>query len=46
MLKHNIPFGVVKNLDEVLNEESAQSLIKEEEIAGIQTKRMTQIAFK
>lgn len=46
MLKHNIPFGVVKNLDEVLKEESAQSLIKEEEIAGVQTKRMTQIAFK
>lgn len=46
MLKHNIPFGVVKNLDEVLKEESAQSLIKEEEITGIQTKRMTQIAFK
>lgn len=46
MSKHFIPFGIVKNLDEVLNEETAKSLIREEDISGIQTKRMTQIAFK
>ena len=46
MSKHFIPFGIVKNLDDVLKEESAKSLIREEEISGIKTKRMTQIAFK
>jgi crotonobetainyl-CoA:carnitine CoA-transferase CaiB-like acyl-CoA transferase len=45
-LKHFIPFGIIKNIDEVLTEKSAQLLIRNEEIEGVNTKRMTQIAFR
>lgn len=42
----NVPAGKVKNLKEVFNDESAQSLIREELIDGIQTKRITSVVFK
>ena len=41
-LKENIPAGIVRNLREVFEEESAESLIREEN----GTKRVSQIAFK
>ncbi len=42
----NVPAGKVKNLEEVFSDESAQSLIREELIDGVQTKRITSIVFK
>lgn len=42
----NVPAGKVKDLAEVFAEAAAQSLIREEEIDGISTKRITSIAFK
>ena len=42
----NVPAGKVKRLDEVFNDESAKSLIREEDVNGIKTKRITSIAFK
>jgi len=42
----HIPVGVVKNLSEVFSETSAQQLVRQEIQDGIDTKRVTQIAFK
>jgi len=42
----NVPAGKVKKLDEVFKEEAAQSLIREEEVNGLLTKRITSIVFK
>jgi len=42
----NIPFGFIKNLKEVFEEKSAQELILEEEMEGIQTKRIKSVVFK
>lgn len=41
-----IPMGIIRNLQEVFDQKSAQSLIREEEIDGFSTKRVTQIAFQ
>lgn len=46
MRKENVPAGKIKNLHEVFEEKNAQQLIREENIDGIQTKRVTSIAFK
>lgn len=46
MLKENVPTGKIKNLEEVFRNSDAQNLIREEEIEGINTKRVTSIAFK
>ncbi len=40
-----IPCGHIKNLQEVFKDEAAQNLIREEEIEGVVTKRVTSIAF-
>ncbi|MCH2225555.1 MAG: CoA transferase [Crocinitomicaceae bacterium] len=42
----NIPAGKVKNLSDVFMEQSAQSLIREEIIDGVKTKRITSVIFK
>ncbi|TNE52700.1 MAG: CoA transferase [Bacteroidetes bacterium] len=44
--KSYVPLGVVRDLSEVLNEEKAKSLIREEELHGLQTKRVSSLAFK
>lgn len=41
-----IPTARIKNLAEVFNDNEAQTLIREEEISGKPTKRVTSIAFK
>ena len=46
MLAENVPAGKIKNLEEVFSNSAAQNLIREEEIEGINTKRVTSIAFK
>ncbi|MEY3236135.1 MAG: hypothetical protein RI883_236 [Bacteroidota bacterium] len=46
MLSENVPAGKIKNLEEVFSNADAQNLIREEEIEGINTKRVTSIAFK
>lgn len=40
-----VPAGIVRTLDLVLGDEEAKRLIRTEELNGIQTKRMTSIAF-
>jgi crotonobetainyl-CoA:carnitine CoA-transferase CaiB-like acyl-CoA transferase len=42
----NVPAGKVRNLKEVFEDEKAQSLILEEEIEGIKTKRIRSKIFK
>jgi len=46
MLAENVPAGKIKNLEEVFSNADAQNLIREEIIEGINTKRVTSIAFK
>jgi crotonobetainyl-CoA:carnitine CoA-transferase CaiB-like acyl-CoA transferase len=46
MLAENVPAGKIKNLEEVFSNSDAQNLIREELIEGINTKRVTSIAFK
>jgi crotonobetainyl-CoA:carnitine CoA-transferase CaiB-like acyl-CoA transferase len=46
MLQDNVPAGKIKNLQEVFSEKEASSLIREENISGIPTKRVTSIAYK
>lgn len=41
-----IPIGEIKTLDKVLNSELAKSMILEEEIDGVNTKRLSSVAFK
>lgn len=42
----NIPFGLVKNMQEVFADETARQLILEETIDGLQTKRTKTVVFK
>ena len=42
----NIPAGKIQNLQEVFSSEKAQSLVREETIEGISTKRVTSVVFK
>ena len=44
--KLNVPAGKIKNLKEVFDEKNAQDLILEEEIEGVQTKRIKSVIFK
>ena len=44
--KVNVPAGRIQNLKDVFSSERAQSLVREEIIAGVPTKRVTSIAFK
>ena len=46
MLEQKVPAGKIKNLAEVFSDEDAQSLVREETIDGISTKRVSSIAFK
>ncbi|MBI2259519.1 MAG: CoA transferase [Flavobacteriia bacterium] len=42
----HVPFGIIKEIDEVLNDKAIQSLIKEEKIDTVVSKRISSIAFK
>lgn len=44
-LKEYVPCGKIKNLNEVFEAKEAQQLIREEEIDGVLTRRVTSIAF-
>lgn len=46
MEKVNVPAGKIKDLAEVFESKAAQNLIREEEIEGIQTKRVASVVFK
>lgn len=45
-VQHYVPCGIIKNLEEVFQEESAQHLIREEVIDGKKTKRVTGNSFQ
>jgi crotonobetainyl-CoA:carnitine CoA-transferase CaiB-like acyl-CoA transferase len=45
-LENHVPCGKIKSLDEVFEEAQAQKLIREETIDGLETKRVTSVAFK
>lgn len=44
--EQNVPAGEIKSIDRVFEDAHAQSLVREERISGIDTKRVTGIAFK
>jgi hypothetical protein len=46
MRSEKVPYGVVKDLSEVLDSERANSMMKTEIIDSTISKRMPQIAFK
>jgi crotonobetainyl-CoA:carnitine CoA-transferase CaiB-like acyl-CoA transferase len=46
MLALNVPCAKINNLKDVFNSPQAKTMIKEEKIAGIKTKRVSSIAFK
>ena len=46
MRAEKVPYGIVKNIDEVLASEASKKMIKTENINAKATKRMSQIAFK
>jgi hypothetical protein len=46
MLKEKVPVGKINDLQDVFKDDSANQLIREEKIEGIDTKRVTSIAFK
>jgi crotonobetainyl-CoA:carnitine CoA-transferase CaiB-like acyl-CoA transferase len=46
MLEQKVPAGKIKNLAEVFSDETAQAMVRQEEIDGVQTKRVSSIAFK
>lgn len=46
MLALNVPCAKIKNLKEVLNNPLALNMIREEKIKGVDTKRISSIAFK
>ena len=46
MLRLYVPCGIIRSIDKVFEDEKAQKLIREEEINGLATKRLTSIAFE
>ena len=46
MHTHFVPAGIIRNLEEVFEEASAQNLVRTEIIEKIETKRVSQIAFQ
>jgi crotonobetainyl-CoA:carnitine CoA-transferase CaiB-like acyl-CoA transferase len=46
LIAANVPVAKVRNLQEVFTDEAAKALIRVEEQAGINTKRVSSIAFK
>lgn len=45
-IQNNIPFGIIKTLDEVFENQQAIELIRSEDIEGFDTQRVSSIAFK
>ncbi|MES2587380.1 MAG: CaiB/BaiF CoA-transferase family protein [Bacteroidota bacterium] len=43
--EHHVPCGKIRNLEEVFKDSEAKKFIREEEINGVLTKRMSSIAF-
>ncbi len=46
LIELNVPAGKVKSLDEVFSQQTAQDLVREEEIEGVSTKRVTSTVVK
>lgn len=46
MHRHFVPAGLIKNLQEVFKDPGSQRLIRTETIEGIETRRITQLAFQ
>lgn len=46
LITSNVPIGMIKNLQEVFKDEQAQRLILQEEIEGMNTKRVATAIFK
>ena len=46
MGKEHIPVGIIKPLNEVLDDPTAQNMVLEEEIDGVMTKRIKSVAFQ
>lgn len=46
MHKHLVPCGKIRKLDEVFNDTNAQKLIRTEQMEGVETKRVSSIAFQ
>ncbi|MFK7783718.1 MAG: CaiB/BaiF CoA transferase family protein [Crocinitomicaceae bacterium] len=44
--KVNVPAGRIQNLKDVFSSKKAQSLVREETISGVPTKRVTSVVFK
>lgn len=44
-IEQKVPMGKIKTLDEVLSSDVAQSMVREEEIEGMPSKRLSSIAF-
>ncbi|MDG1330694.1 MAG: CoA transferase [Crocinitomicaceae bacterium] len=44
--KVNVPAGKIKDLKDVFSSDKAQSLVREETISGVLTKRITSVVFK
>lgn len=45
-MEQHIPFGEIKDLQGVFDEEQAKELILEQETEGLATKRVKTVAFK
>ena len=45
-INNNIPCGIIKTLDEVFENQNAKDLIRSEVIEGVETHRVSSIAFK
>lgn len=45
-IKNNVPAGAIKNMAEVFQTKTAQSMILESEMEGVVTKRVKSVAFK
>jgi crotonobetainyl-CoA:carnitine CoA-transferase CaiB-like acyl-CoA transferase len=45
-ITHHIPAGAIRAMDDVMRSEAAQSMIREEVLSGIQTRRLSSVAFK
>lgn len=44
--EHHVPCGQIRSLDEVFEDDQAKNFIRTEEIDGVETKRISNIAFK
>jgi crotonobetainyl-CoA:carnitine CoA-transferase CaiB-like acyl-CoA transferase len=45
-IEANVPAGIVRSMDEVFKNQSAQDLILNEEVDGVETKRVKSVVFK